>query len=97
MDINPSSFKPKPKVDSSLLIFTPKKNFKKICTEKSLEEVTRIFFNQRRKKIKKPLNKLFKNINDISKDLNLNLDLRPQNLKPETYFLIAEKLDKLRS
>ena len=58
-DIKPRSFSPRPKVDSSLLIFTPKTNFKKICSEKSLEKVTRIFFNQRRKKIKKTFNELF--------------------------------------
>ena len=33
IDIKPHSFKPKPKVDSSLLVFTPKKNIKKICSE----------------------------------------------------------------
>ena len=27
IDVKPSSFKPKPKVESTLLLFTPKKNF----------------------------------------------------------------------
>ena len=40
---------PKPKVDSSLLIFHPKKNFVKIDDPINLEKITRIFFNQRRK------------------------------------------------
>ena len=58
-DIKPNSFSPKPKVDSSLLFFTPKKNFFKIKDPKNLEKVTRIFFSQRRKMLKKPFNQLF--------------------------------------
>ena len=33
-DIKPTAFSPKPKVDSSLLIFRPKKNFFKILKKK---------------------------------------------------------------
>ena len=55
-DIKPNSFKPKPKIDSSLLFFySKKKNFYKIKNPKNLEKITRIFFNNRRKMIKKPL------------------------------------------
>ena len=42
-DIKPKSFSPKPKIDSSLLFFTPKKKFFKIKDPKNLEKVTRIF------------------------------------------------------
>ena len=48
-DIKSSSFFPKPKVDSSLLIFKLKKNFHQFKNPKNLEKVTRVFFNQRRK------------------------------------------------
>ena len=58
-DIKPEAFKPKPKIYSSLLFFHPKKNFIKINDPNNLEKVTRIFFNQRRKMIKKPFNQLF--------------------------------------
>ena len=52
-DIKPGSFSPKPKVDSSLLFFKPKKKFFiNLKTPKNLEKITRIFFNQRRKKNK---------------------------------------------
>ena len=44
-DIKPSAFSPKPKIDSSLLIFYPKKKFVKIKDPKNLEKITRIFFN----------------------------------------------------
>ena len=97
IDVKPSSFKPKPKVESTLLLFTPKIKFFKLKNSRSIENVTRIFFNQKRKKIKKPLNKLFKNSDQIAKKLNLNLDLRPQNLDFQTYYMLAKELENLRS
>jgi len=96
-DIKPNSFKPIPKVDSTLLVFTPKKDFLYLNNSKYIENVTRIFFNQRRKKIRKPFNQLFNNPNDIAKKLNIDLDLRPQNLNYETYYLIAKELEVLRN
>ena len=55
------------------------------------------FLIRKEKKIKKPLNKLFKNSEKIAKKLRLNLDLRPQNLDHETYFKLADELEKLRN
>ena len=97
IDIKPNSFWPKPKVDSSLLVFTPKKKFFKLKTPKSIEYVTRVFFNQKRKKIKKPFNQLFDDADQISKKLNISLDLRPQNLNYQDYYSIAKELEKLRN
>ena len=85
-DIKPGSFYPKPKVDSSLLFFHPKKNFIKLNNPKNLEKVTRIFFNQRRKMLKKPYNQLFNGDQKVSDKLNINLNLRPQNLNIETNY-----------
>ena len=48
-NIKPSCFFPKPKIESSLLLFKPKKNFFKINNPKNIELVTRSFFNHRRK------------------------------------------------
>ena len=95
-DIKPSSFYPKPKVESSLLVFTPKEDYLRLKSSKTLEKITRIFFNQRRKKIKKPYNQLFKNNVEYAKKLNINLDLRPQNLDNETYYLLAKEFENLR-
>jgi len=58
-DISPNSFFPKPKIESSLLHFSPKKKFFKLNNPKNLEKITRIFFNHRRKMIKKPYNQIF--------------------------------------
>ena len=97
IDIKPNSFLPKPKVSSSLLAFYPKIPLINFNKPENLEYVTKIFFNQRRKKIKKPLNILFKNSLDISKKLNLNLDLRPQNISPDLFYQIAKEYENLVS
>ena len=96
-DIKPNAFSPKPKVDSSLLIFYPKKKFIKINDPKNLEKVTRIFFNQRRKMLKNPYNQLFNGNQSILKKLKIDLNLRPQNLNFETYYNLASEYEKLRS
>jgi len=96
-DIKPHSFSPKPKIDSSLLFFTPKKNFFKIKDPKNLEKVTRIFFSQRRKMLKKPFNQLFNGDNKISDKLKIDLNLRPQNLEPEIYYKLTKEYENLRS
>ena len=96
-DIKPNSFSPRPKINSTLLLFTPKKKFFELKNSKNLEMITRVFFSQRRKMLRKPFNQLFKNAEDISKKLNIDLNLRPQNLKPEIYFNLVKEYEKLRS
>ena len=96
-DIKPNCFFPIPKVDSSLLIFQPKKKFTKINNPKNLEKITRIFFNHRRKMIKRPYNEIFNGNIEISKKLNINLNLRPQNLDFEVYYNLAQEYENLRS
>ena len=44
-DIKPESFFPRPKINSSLLLFSPKEKFLNIKDPKNLEKVTRVFFN----------------------------------------------------
>ena len=96
-DIKPESFSPRPKIKSSLLFFTPKKNFFSIKDSKNLEKITRIFFNQRRKMLKKPFNQLFNGNQNIVKKLKLDLSLRPQNLDFETYYKLTNEYENLRS
>ena len=95
IDINPKCFFPKPKVDSTLLIFTPKDNYPNIQNPKNLEKITRIFFSQRRKMIKKPFNQLFNKNLEIIKKLNIKLNLRPQNLEHDFYYKITEEYENL--
>ena len=96
-DIEPNSFSPRPKINSSLLLFSPKKDYIKIKNPKNLEKVTRIFFNQRRKMLKKPFNQLFNGNYDILNQLNINLNLRPQNLDTDTYYQLTNLYEGLKS
>ncbi|MBD1157151.1 ribosomal RNA small subunit methyltransferase A [Pelagibacterales bacterium SAG-MED20] len=96
LDIKPESFKPKPKIDSTLLVFTPKKKFFEIENAKNLETITRIFFSQRRKMLKKPFNQIFKNAKEVSDKFNIDLNLRPQNLSPEIYYRLTKEFEDLR-
>ena len=96
-DIKSNSFSPRPKVDSSLLFFKPKKNFYEIKDPKNLEKITRVFFIQRRKMLKKPYNQMFNGNLEIIKKLKINLNLRPQNLNFDTYYKLTKEYENLRS
>ncbi len=96
IDIKPQSFSPRPKIDSSLLLFTPKEKFFPLKSAKNLEMITRIFFSQRRKMIKKPFNQIFNNSKEVSEKFKIDLNLRPQNLEPEMYFKLVEEYESLR-
>ena len=95
VDIKPESFSPRPKIDSSLLLLTPKEKIFELRNAKNLEMITRIFFSQRRKMLKKPFNQVFKNPKKISEKFNIDLNLRPQNLQPEMYYNLVKEYESL--
>ena len=95
-DISPESFSPRPKIQSTLIHFTPKKDFATIKDPANLEKITRIFFSQRRKMLKKPFNQIFNGNTDLLNKLNINLNLRPQNLDFETYYKLTIEYENLR-
>ncbi len=97
IDIKPQSFSPRPKIESTLLLFTPRENFFELKDAKNLEMITRVFFSQRRKMLKKPFNQIFKNAKNISEKFNIDLNLRPQNLEAEMYFRLVKEYESLRS
>ena len=96
-DIKPESFSPRPRVNSSLLFFSPKQDFYKIKDPKNLEIITRIFFNHRRKMLKKPFNQLFNGDQRVLDKLKIDLNLRPQNLDFDTYYQLTNEYENLRN
>ena len=96
-DIKPISFSPKPKVDSSLLFFSPKEKYFQIKNPRNLELITRTFFNQRRKMLKKPFNQLFNGDQRVINKLKIDLNMRPQNLSLDTYYKLTCEYENLRS
>ena len=97
MDVDPESFSPKPKIKSTILLFVPKNDFYEIKDPKNLETITRIFFNHRRKMLKKPFNQIFNSDKKILEKFNFNLNMRPQNLDCDTYYKLAQEYEKLTS
>ena len=95
-DVSKNCFSPKPKISSTVLSFKPKKNNKfYIKNPKHLETVTRILFSNRRKMINKNFIKLFNNNKSVANELDLNLNLRPEELSAEMFYKIAIKYEKL--
>jgi 16S rRNA (adenine1518-N6/adenine1519-N6)-dimethyltransferase len=94
-DVQPSSFFPKPKIESSVLLLKPKLDFFPLTNPKNLEKLTRTFFMHRRKMLKKSYNLLFKGNPKIANKLNIDLSLRPQNLNFDTYYKLSEEFENL--
>ncbi len=94
-DVKANSFFPKPKVQSTVLKFIPKKKFHEIKDPKNLEKITKVFFNQRRKMIKKPINILFKNFQFNYKKFNIKPYDRPQNINVDQYLQIVNEYESL--
>ncbi len=95
LDIDPKYFKPTPKVWSSLIIITPKSKIENLKNSKNLEHITNIFFNHRRKMIKKPMKQLFNDYETVAKTLDLDLNLRPQNISKQKYLEICKYYESL--
>ena len=93
IDINPECFFPKPKVKSSVLEFIPKNDFVEIKNPKNLEKITKIFFNQRRKMIKKNFMKLFKNFDLVAEKINIKLTDRPQKISINKFLMIIKEYE----
>ena len=97
-DVSKHCFYPKPKINSTVLSFRPKKKIEyNLKNPKNLETVTRILFSNRRKMINKNFIKLFGNDNSVIKDLNLNTKQRPEELSNDMFYKIALKYEKLTS
>ena len=95
-DVSKNCFFPKPKVNSTILSFKPKKNnFFHLKNPKNLEKVTQILFSNRRKMINKNLKRLFKTKLFLLNELNINLKKRPEELSNETFYKIAMKYETL--
>ena len=95
-DISRNCFFPKPKINSTLLSFTPKKNnLLNLKNPKNLEKVTRILFSNRRKMINKNFKKLFKDKLNKVKNLNIDLNKRPEELNNEIFYKITIEYERL--
>jgi len=96
-NVSSNCFFPKPKVDSTILFFKPNKKIpKKIKNIENLEKITRILFSNKRKMINKGFSKLFKNPKSLSRKLDINLSLRPDQLNKNDFYRIVECYEKYK-
>ena len=92
--VSKNCFFPKPKITSQIIHLCPK-TFKKnsIKDLNNLEKITNILFSNKRKMINKNIKKIL-NEKEINILIDLRLDQRPENIKPEMYYKIAELYER---
>ena len=96
-NISKKEFNPEPKVESSVLSFTPKKNANfKLKDLNILSDLTKIIFNTKRKMISKTLKKLLNEKELKIVDFDNIKNLRPENLDFNFYYKLVD-LIKSRS
>ncbi len=87
LDVPASAFTPKPKVDATVLEFTPYNDFGFIDINK-IDQVAKEAFSQRRKKIKNNMSSYLK----VIKNLSISSDLRPEDLTVLDFCNIAKSI-----
>ena len=94
LNVKPSSFTPRPKVDSTVIKISPKNNHKNVNNE-IFEEIVKVCFSQRRKKVKNNLDQL--NINTISllELSNIDPNIRAENIDIEGFLRISRNYEEL--
>ena len=92
-DLNPAVFYPKPMVDSSIVSFKSLER-KSGPDIKILESITRAAFSQRRKKIRTSLKNIISET-DLAERLDIDVDLRAEQLSVDEYLKISEYIEKL--
>ena len=93
--VSPNCFRPTPKITSMVIHFKPKSTLLSTKNILKLEEITKIFFSNKRKMINKNIKKLLtqKQIKSLNQ---LNLKSRPSELKPEMYYKITKLYEKIK-
>mgnify|MGYP001202802854 FL=1 len=94
-NVSPNSFYPAPKVKSTVLVFEPIINSDlKIKNIENLEKISHIFFSKKRKMINKAFKQIFKRPLEVAQRLNINLNLRPNELTENEYFKIIKYFER---
>ena len=95
-NISRNCFYPKPKVESTVIVFEPKviKEYK-IKYIETLEKITNIFFSGKRKMINKAFKKTLGDDEKFLNKINLLKSSRPNQVTEEQYYKIAEYYEKI--
>jgi 16S rRNA (adenine1518-N6/adenine1519-N6)-dimethyltransferase len=88
-NVSPNVFFPKPKVDSAVISLTRKENINLNCDINLLDEVIKLSFQQRRKKIKNSLKRLDIQDNILEDSI---FELRPEQLSVQEFVKLTQKI-----
>ena len=94
LDVKPSSFIPRPKVNSSVIKITPNPKYT-LVDEEIFEKIVKICFSQRRKKIKNNLDQLDINTAQLLELSNISPDIRAENIDIEGFCRISNNYKNL--
>lgn len=97
-EVKSSSFMPRPKVDSAVVVLTPLSDKYKIEDEKFFNHVVKVCFSQRRKTLSNNLKTFIKDKDKREKlitDLGFDLHVRPEELTINDFITLAKALKKL--
>ena len=92
LSVQAKSFIPIPKVDSSVLQFTPNKVPNFFAPQERLETVVRVAFAKRRKMLRHSLKEIDPNIQTIIENTGINPTSRPEELSIEQFCRLAVAL-----
>tara|TARA_B100000530_G_scaffold24060_1_gene15377 strand:- start:617 stop:1471 length:855 start_codon:yes stop_codon:yes gene_type:complete len=94
LNVKPSSFTPRPKVDSTVIKISPKNKHINVNDE-VFEKIVKVCFSQRRKKVKNNLDQL--NINTISllELSSIDPNKRAENIDIDGFLRISRNYEKL--
>ncbi|MEN8237109.1 MAG: 16S rRNA (adenine(1518)-N(6)/adenine(1519)-N(6))-dimethyltransferase RsmA [Pseudomonadota bacterium] len=84
------AFTPSPKVDSTVVHLRPRKDFEAGVTWRSLETVTKVAFQKRRKMLRSTLRALFpENLENILRELDITPTARAEELSVQQFVNLA--------
>ncbi len=85
MDLKPGAFYPAPKVESSVLYFKPNGNKLSLKQLERLDIISKVAFENRRKKVITGLKKIIPNAEEKFNELKISLDSRAEQITVEQY------------
>lgn len=94
MTLPPAAFTPPPKVASAIVVFEPRSSPEPACHVKTLGDVTRAAFGQRRKMLRQSLRQVVPQPELLLAKAEIAPELRSEDLAPSDYARLALILDQ---
>jgi 16S rRNA (adenine1518-N6/adenine1519-N6)-dimethyltransferase len=90
-NVSPGSFRPIPKVTSSIVMLKRKQDYVLPCDEKVFTKIVKLSFNQRRKMLRNSLKPVVTDTTIFSHEY---MTRRPEQMKLEDYYTLATIIEK---